>query len=407
VSRWGLALGLGLALGAGPAAFGAGKAPRPIGIEDLRPTIQSITIGSIRKNESNITERAFRKKLDSALKSPLHLKQTFPGLLGRLVKPLIGTRALPGKRGAVGFDAHIENTGAIKLGKNRLGRQRSIDAIVDVDDSGFGPAGVDALSIGTALVQAGVGKKTLRKAAEAFAEAAKGRASSPSEVEGPKWGQMRKRWLAKNTREEKRQGEQVLSFKGHGRAPPKAYAVIEQAAKANAVLHGYDVLDIAEAGKSTGGSGGVKEYRLLARKKENGKVHVFLMKEQKTPGAHDLGVPQPAVDDRIKVLGKDLWGDDVPEDVFFYMHDVKLEGRSINFLVRNEFSLKSQAVTRSNKQEMALRAARVYGRAHAGDFGELSAEQIADWMEESTHALVKGFGELRHKLHAKSKDHRN
>jgi hypothetical protein len=399
-----LPLGFTLALGAAKAAFGAGNAPRPIGVDDLRPVIKSITIGSIRKTESDITERAFRKKLAAGLRSPLHLKQTFPGLLGRLVKPLIGTRALPGKRSAVGFDAHIENTGVIKLGKNRLGRQRAIDAIVDVDDSGMGPAGIDALSIGTALMQAGVGKKTLRKAAEAFAEAAKGRTSSPREVDSPKWGQMRKRWLAKNTHKEKREGEKILSFKGRDRAAPKAYAAIEEAARTNTILSGYNVLDIAPDGKSSGGSGGEKEYLLLARKKENGKVHVYRMKEQKTPGAHDLGLPQPAVDDRLKDLGKDFWGD-LPEDVFFYMRGVKLGGRSINFLVRNEFSLQSQEVTRSTEKEMALRAARVYGRAHAGDFGELSAGQIADWMEESTKSLVKGFGELRSKLHAASKSH--
>jgi hypothetical protein len=397
-----LTLGLCLAVGVGPAAFAAeAKAPRPIRVEDLRPAINSITIGSIRKEE-RITNRAFSKKLEAALRSPTHLKQTFPGLVGHLIDRLVGTEALPGKVGAVGFDAHIENVGPIKLGRDRQGRQRTIDGIVDTDDSGNGPASVDALSIGTSLVQDGYSKKTLHKAALAFAAAAKGRSSAPPEVEGPKWGKMRKRWLAGHTRKEKRNGAKVLSFKGYERAAPAAYAAIAANAGANAVFKDYELLDIADDGKSTGGSGGMLEFRLLMRKKATGKVHVYMMKEQQVPGAATLGVRQPSVGQRITLFKKDLWTEEMPADVFFYMQGVKIGGRSIDFLVRNQFSQASYDPGRRSN-EVAVDAARVYGRAHAGDFGNLTEGQIADWMEQSAEAMTQALGEVHQKLRDESK----
>jgi hypothetical protein len=404
VNRLVVALALGLMLGMGAAAFAAtARAPRPINIDDLRPTIKSITVGSLRKKEKKfVTDRDFRKKMGSALRSPLHLKQTFPHLLARLLKPLIGSGALPGKRSVVAFDAHIANTGLIKLGKNRLGRQRTIEAIVDSDDSGLGRAGVDALSIGTALVQAGFSKKTLREAAEAFAEAATGRSSSPAEVEGPDWGEMRKRWLGRNTRVEKRDGVKVPSFKGYDRATSASYDAIEKKAARDPVLRDYDVLDIAETGKPDGGSGGLSEYLVLARKKTNGKTQVYLLKEQKTPGAHELGGPQPRVTDRIKLFKKDLWTEEMPDDVFFYMQGVKIGGRSVDFLVRNQFSRMS-AASDTGPDEDAIRAARIYGRAHAGDFGKLTAQQIADWMVPSSAAVAQALEEVHGKLHNASK----
>ena len=142
----------------------AGPRARPVKLSDLEPAIAATTLDVLRAKEGMIPAHAFHAKMKAALESPLHLKQTFPGLLGVMVKPLVGTNALPGKVVPIGFDAHIENAGMVRLGKDSRGRARTIATLIDVDDSGVGPAGVDAISIGTALAQAGFGQKVMKKA---------------------------------------------------------------------------------------------------------------------------------------------------------------------------------------------------------------------------------------------------
>lgn len=389
--------------GAGERSIGA---VRPIRGKDLKAVVRGTTLDTLRADEPRIPGHKFEQKMQFALGSPLLLKETFPGLLGAMVRDLVGTRALPGAIVPIGFDAHIENAGVVRLGKDAQGKKRSIATLIDFDDSGVGPAGVDALSIGTALRQGGFNKKVMDRAYAAFAEAATSEHQGPIEVDGPKWGKLRRGWLAKNTTETSRDGKRVLSFVGMERAKPGDYRAIERAASQDGVLRGYDVLDVARHDKVGGGSGGLTEFLVLAQRKRADKVDVFLFKEQESPGASQLGLAQPSDATRLAVLEKGLWHD-APNDVFFYARNVKLPGvPKMDFLVRNKFSMVGDVAVGKHADETAIQVARLYGREHAGQFGDLSEKELAKWMKHSTEAVVTGFDQLHQKLKADFKDWR-
>ncbi len=383
----------------GALAFAAGaRALRP---GELSRAVRATRIETLRAGDRGLSDDEFHGKMKAALRSPLHLKQTFPGLLGTMLRPLVRTRALPGEVAPIGFDAHVENAGIVRLGKDRPGgRSRSIATLIDVDDSGLGPAGVDAVSLGASLVQRGYGKRVVKKAIRAFARAATEGASGPEAVEGPRWGKLRRRWIEKNTRDEKRDGKKILSFKDGERAAPDRYAAIERAARRDGVLRDYDVLDVAEHGKRGGGSGGLTEFMVLAQRRGTDKLRVYLLKEQKAPAVRELGIGQPSGRERIGQLQAALW-QEVPKDVLFPLHDVKLPGeRPTDFLVRNKFAMVGDDTTGKDKDRTAVKVARLYGRAHAGQFGDLTAPELADWTRQSTRSVVKAFAELRDRLAA-------
>jgi hypothetical protein len=390
-------------LGAG-VAFAGTKELRPIEPADLRQAIEQTTVKSLRKKDPDLTDKEFARKLKGALRSPMHLKQTFPGLLGTLLRSSVGTAALPGKLAPIGFDAHIENAGTVRIGKDARGHARSIETQIDVDDSGIGPAGVDAISIGTSLKQAGFGKAVMKQAYAEFGRAATEGDGGPVQVAGPKWGKIRRAWLAKNTRVDKRDGEQVLSFKKGDRARPKAYAAIVAAAGRNDVLSGYRILDVVDHDESTGGSGGLAEFSLLARDQGTGRVRVFRMKEQARPGVDELGVPQPSNAVRLRRIEQSLWRDS-PEGIFFFLPKVALPGeRKVDFLVRDELAIEGDLASGKDKDETAVKVARLYGREHAGEFGRLSSAELASWMKQSTKTVVRGFEELHKKLEREVRD---
>ncbi|MEO9195154.1 MAG: hypothetical protein ABI445_16005 [Polyangia bacterium] len=399
----GIALGFFILIITPMAWAGHSGAARSIERSDLKSAIAATTLDTIRQNESSISPDAFHSKMRAALKSPLHLKQTFPGLLGVMVKPLVGTRALPGKVVPIGFDAHIENAGTVRSGRDSKGRSRSIETLIDFDDSGVGPAGVDAISIGTALAQDGFKHKVMKKVFKEFGKAATSSHAGPEEVDGPKWGKLRRKWVEKHTATEKRGGEKVLSFKGMDRATPDEYRVIEKAAKQNSVLRAYDVLDVAGHGKTGGGSGGLAEFMVLAKNKKTENVGVYFFKEQEAPGIDELGLRQPGDRTRLQVLENALWKE-APKDVFFYARNVKLPSdKPIDFLVRDKFAMVGDTATGKGKNETAVKVARLYGKEHAGQFGNMTASEIAHWMKKSTAAVTEGFDELHKKLKSEFK----
>lgn len=303
----------------------------------------------------------------------------------------------------IGFDAHIENAGIVRVGKDAKGRTRSIATLIDVDDSGVGPAGVDAISIGTALAQDGFKHKVMKKAFKEFAKAATSVHAGPEEVDGPKWGKLRRKWVEKNTAMETRGGQKVLSLKGMDRAAPEKYAVVEKAARQISVLRDYDVLDVAGHSKPGGGSGGLAEFLVLAKNKETEKVGVYLFKQQEAPGIDALGLKQPGDGTRLDVLEKTLWKA-TPGDVFFYARGVKLPGsRPMDFLVRNKFAMVGDTATGKDRNVTALKVARLYGREHAGQFGDMTAPEVAHWMKTSITAVTEGFDELHKKLKSQFK----
>ena len=382
-------------------AFAKGDSLRPIEKLDLAHAIETTSIRSIRRTQPHLSPSDFKAKMQDALKSPQHLKQTFPGLLGVMVKDLVGTEALPGKVVPIGFDDHIENTGTVRIGKDSKGRTRSIQTIIDLDDSGIGPAGVEALSIGTGLTQAGFKHRVMKKAFRAFAEEATGRKRGPLDVTGPKWGKLRRAWLEKNTKEEKRGGKKVLSFRHVVRAPSDQYDAVVKAAQSSRVLQGYYVLDIAEHAKVGGGSGGLLEYQVLARDRANDRVRLFLLKEATPPGANQLGLKQPGEASRLAILERSLWKD-VPRETFFYLQNVKLPQRDepTDFLVRDKFSMVGNVATGPKDEDTAIKVARLYGREHAGQFGDVSAADLAKWMKKSTGSVSAAFVALHGKLQA-------
>ena len=389
---------LGVIATATATAPASGAALRPIKKSDLSAAVEAITIASIRRTQKTLSPSNFNAKMRNALKSPQHLKQTFPGLLGMMLKDLVGTKALPGKIGPIGFDDHVENTGTVRIGKGRTG---SIQTLIDVDDSGVGPAGVEAVSIGTGLTQAGFKPRVMKKVFKAFPEEATGRERGPIAVAGPKWGKLRRDWLQKNTKTEKRDGKKLLSFKHVVRAPLAEYDAVARAAQRSPVLKNYDVLDIAQHVKTVGGSQGLVEYQLLARDRVSDHVRVFLLKEATPPGANQLGLKQPAEASRLAVLEKSLWKT-VPKDVFFYVRDVKLAkmDKPMDFLVRDKFSMVGNVAKGPNDEETAIKVARLYGREHAGQFGDISAADLAKWMKKSTRSVSGAFVDLRDQLHA-------
>jgi len=395
--RLGLTLGL-LVISTHGTAFAKGL-PVAIKKSDLAHVVKSTSIDTIRAMEKGLSKAAFKAKLTSALRSPEGLKQTFPGLLGVLMKGLVGTKSLPGKIVPVGFDDHIENTGVVRIGKDDKGRMRSIQTIIDLDDAGLAPAGLEAVSIGTALMQAGFHQHILDKAFKAFASAATGAERGPLEVDGPKWGKLERKWIAKNTKADKRDGKETISFKHEDRAPAKEYDVIVDAAKRNPVLDGYELLDVATHSKIGGGSGGLVEYQVLARDRDTDETRVFLLKERTRPGASQLGIGQPTTGTRIARLEKGLWKD-VPKDVFFYLHDVSLPGRkgAVDFLVRDKLAIVGNVAKNVKDKATAVQVASLYGREHAGQFGALRKKELAAWMKGSTSSVSDAYSTLRDKL---------
>jgi hypothetical protein len=317
-----------------------------------------------------------------------------------MLKDFVGTEKLPGKIAPIGFDAHVENAGTVHVGKDADGHSRSIQTLIDVDDSGVGPAGVDALSIGIALEQAGFGHKVMKQAYAAFAEAAVEDQRGPREVAGPKWGKLRRAWLAKNTKTERRNGEQQLSFKGMTRASPKLYAAVAKAATRRGVLAGYEVLDIARDEQDSGGSDGILELEMLARDRKTDRVHVFVLKQQDRPGADELGIKQPSDRTRLALIERGLWKD-VPANVLFYLRDVKLPGEAkMDLLVRDKLAMVDEVASGKDAAQTAVDVARLYGHEHAGQFGNMSAPELARWMGKSTHAVTDGFEQLWSQLKA-------
>lgn len=405
MTRLRLALLFLFALGAPSVALaGRGASLKVIRQSDLADAIKATSIATIRRMEPTLSASQFHDKIKSALRSPMHLKQTFPGLLGTMVKPLLGTAAMPGKVVPIGFDDHIENTGVVRVGKDDKGRRRSIETIIDLDDAGLGPAGLEALSIGTALEQAGYKRKVLTRAARTFAAAATGEEQVPLDVKGPRWGKLRRDWMKAHTRLEDRGGRQVLSLKGTTRASAETYRAVERVAKHDGFLSHYEVLDIASHAKTDGGSGGLIEYELLAREHGKDEPRVFLLKEQNEPGSAQLGLPQASDAGRLDQLEAGLWKD-VPKGVFFYMRGVSVPGRDrpIDLLARDKLAIVGNVASGSNAKETALRVARLYGREHAGQFGGLGADELSHWMEHSTKAVSRGFETLRKQLRSELK----
>jgi hypothetical protein len=137
---------------------------------------------------------------------------------------------------------------------------------------------------------------------------------------------------------------------------------------------------------------------MLAKNKTDGKVRVFLMKQQETPGVASLGLRQGDDSERLRQLQDSLWKDK-PKEVFFYMNHVKLPGQpETTFLVRDKFAMIGAVAHGSNKDDVALQTARLYGKEHAGDFGKMTAPEIAQWMEKSSKTITKGFEQLQKNL---------
>ena len=382
-------------------ALAKGEAPRPIKKRDLATALKATTVASIRRTQTELSAADFKTKMKDAVRSPQHLKQTFPGLLGVMVKGLVGTKALPGTIVPIGFDDHIENTGTVRIGTDDKGRPSSIQTIIDVDDSGVGPASVEAVSIGTGLTQAGFKPRVLKKAFKVFAAEATGSKQGPIQVTSPKWGKLRRDWLQRNTKTEKRDGKNILSFKHVVRAPVAEYDAVTKAAQRSPVLQRYDVLDIAKHAKVGGSSGGVVEYQVLAHDRGSDQVRVFLMKEATTPGADQLGLEQPAQALRLALLEESLWKA-VPKEVFFYLREVKMPStqKPLDFLVRDKFAMVGNTAKGPKDEDTAVKVARLYGRVHAGQFGDVSAADLAKWIEKSTRTVSDAFVVLRDQLHA-------
>ena len=386
----------------GVAAYGSvahADKVRSIRGRDLDQALSTISSRTLRQGQKALTRAAFAAKLDGALTSPEHLKRTFPSLLGTMVAHLVGSDRLPGRVVPIAFDAHIENAGKVRLGKDGSGRARTISAHLDLDDSGRGPAGVDAISIGTALVQAGFSRKVVRRASAAFARAATAEDVGAEEARGAKWGKRRREYLARHTEVVRRDGAKTIQFRGAKklRVGAKDFRTIARAAATDSVLRDYQILDVITHEAAGGGSGGIVELEMLARG-PNGKPAVFVLKQQLEPGAAALGIAQPNDGQRIPEIERGLWGE-ARNNVFFYLRGVGLSGAApMDFLVRDQLAIAGEVATGKHADETAVRVARLYGRAHAGHFGSLPERALARWMNASSRAVSDGFEELHDKL---------
>jgi hypothetical protein len=313
-----------------------------------------------------------------------------------MLRPLVVAGKIPGKVVPIAFDDHIENTGLVRLG------DRTIATLIDLDDSGIGPAGLEALSIAVGLRQAGYDEKTVKKASRAFAKAATGSNAGPEKVEGPNWTKLRANWIEKHTLRARRDGKLQLSFNaGFVRPIARAYRAIERAAAVSKVLAGYRVLDIAHHVKVAGGSAGHIEYLVLAQRPSSTKLDVFLFKEQTAPGINDLGLPEPGNGERIRVLESAFWKE-LPEKDFFYVRKVRVPGRTapVDFLVRDNFAFQGflPEGSQAKREALAIRVAKLYGREHGGNFEGISAKELAHWMRESSKAIADGYEQLHRQL---------
>ncbi|WP_415063347.1 DUF2252 family protein [Bdellovibrio sp.] len=318
----------------------------------------------------HLSPSAFEQKMKGALaEGPLMFFRSF---VNTYYSDLAKTNDSPNLILCLG-DAHPENFGFIDFkGETRF-------VFNDLDDSGVCPIEYDILRYFTAVALAFNDKKLLEDLSKEYLQVVNGQKDPLPVAKShfPNLEKKRKKNLEKNTN-----GKNFLpSDELIPLSPQLKKGFILEISKTG-VLGAYEILDIAEVPRETGGSGGLRRYWLLVQAPEG--QDILELKELSRPGVSYGSWQQPSwtQSQRLEKVKKYTWND----SPIFY-HAIQIQNR--DFLIR---SRTKDSVSLSKLSSSELKA---YLLAQSGwiasyhrTFVKGEIPNLGQWLEQNI-ALVK------------------
>jgi hypothetical protein len=321
-----------------------------------------LTKAALRATSPDLDEAAFEAKWKASLAgSPVMFVRAWPGAYHADLARAPAT-SLPGREALCLGDAHPDNFGYLSLAG------KTIYAYNDLDDSGYGPAIVDALRY-FAIVRLTFGDDALTATLiETYLDGLKDPTARPAVDRSlaPDWAHVSAKQLRKLTT-----GGRLAEGSKEGLEPasPADVAAVKQAILALPALAGATVLDVGQLERTRGGSGGLARYWALAE--GGGQQTVWELKQESRPGT-ELGRHTRTLDhtSRLATLKKAFWNTTTESDYVA----VSLHGSS--FVLRNRLAKKSVdlGAIPARERDALLR---------------VQAGQIAAFHEEAMHGIGK------------------
>lgn len=355
------------------------KATKPLTAKSFA---NPLTRAALRASNDNLPDDLFATKWSATLTdSAVMFVRAYPGAFHADLAQ-VERGSLPGKETLCFGDAHPDNFGFLRLGDETRYLYN------DLDDAGFCTASVDALRY-FAIVRLSFGDDALtEELVEAYVDGLKD-ADRREAIAGslaPNWSKVREKGLAKVVADDRflLGGDDGLVEASN--AEDKA---VRAALTKVPALSSAEIFDVASLDRTTGGSGGLARYWILANPSPGGtgpKKTIYELKELATPGT-ERGRSETVLDPetRLGELKATLWDTDTQSDYL----EVSLLGR--RFLLRDRLAKKSVDLDELSKGErrdvLAVQAGLLAAR-HEKAMDNVKKDDLRPWLLASSRVVA-------------------
>ena len=313
-------------------------------------------------------------KWQASLADPVLFFRAFPGGFHKDLKALPSKKRL-GREGLCVGDAHPGNFGFLRLG----GKTRFV--YNDLDDAGFCPVGHDAARYFAALRVFFDDADLTAEVLETYVDTVKdaNRAEPLDSDWHPDWEEVREDGVDEATKSDK--------FKLGGEVKAVAASVrtsVAKAASSVSWLAGWQVLDVVEIDRLSGGSGGLDRYWALV---EKAKVRTIVEFKQTARAGVEHGLHGQVLSSakRLPTLKADIWGYSGADG----LSSVTLFSKA--FVVRDRLQRKAVDVLKlaGKDREQVLKAqASVLAALHRPAWSGVEKDELRAWLKGSAKSLA-------------------
>lgn len=333
---------------------------------------EKIELEDLRKTYSHLADDLFEKKFQNSLKSPLLFMRSYvntyyqdSAFLGNSAKliPCFG-------------DAHPENFGFLSFAtKTRY-------TFNDLDDSGACPYELDVLRYFSALSLYEEDQHLVKQAINTYADVLSG--AAPVEL----MDSMNKSLKKKNKKILKKYS---LDLKLKLTAEMSS---VEEAQKNQIIAQvkslknerQWQVLDLAQIDKNSGGSAGLLRYWLLVEDKQG--LRDILELKELTSSAVQFGPwagKQRAKANKLESLKKELWGES-PE----IYHQEMIDNKSFLLRSRSKDDFNLEKLTKEQKAHLYQVQASILA-AHHRNHVKLDKEELKAWLSKNVEKMKERY----------------
>lgn len=365
----------------------APDAPEPGLVQPMPQSLQAndfpnpLTRTYIRSTNDLLTDTAFNTKWDQSHVNNLLFFRAFPSAYHGDFSQVPRNR-LPGGESLCLGDAHPDNFGFLHLDG------QTVFAFNDLDDSGNCPIVLDIMRYLTAAQLNWKDDALTAALLKQYIDTLKDPAAATSVPASllPDWTKIETKEMQKLVAD-----NAFVLGTGSSSITDAEAQTVKNAMQTNDYLKTLKVIQVIAYVKDSGGSGGLKRYRLLVENPSS-KQTILEFKSASAPGT-DFGKPanKLSFDERLPLLKKGFWFTSTNQDYFYIMID------GTRYLVRDRLSLDSVNLTKLTPEDLrAVLLAQVsyMARAHAPAWQNVNKDELQRWLTESLPVIAARWGAL-------------